>query len=135
MASTAATATSLEMERTTHRSPTSLSAFWIRLISRWMPSPTVPAGWSSEEATMPMKVWCGTVVVVFLSAASLSAAENPLVDAVKSGNRQAIRALLKKPTDVNAVAADGSTALHWAIRADDLETVNLLLRAGADVNI
>ena len=28
--------------------------------------------------------------------------------------------------------ADGTTALHWAVRADDLELVRLLLRAGAN---
>ena len=33
---------------------------------------------------------------------------------------------------MNAAEADGTTGLHWAVRADDLETVRLLLRAGAD---
>ena len=36
--------------------------------------------------------------------------------------------------DVNAVEADGTTALHWAVRQNDLELVDRLLRAGADVN-
>jgi ankyrin repeat protein len=34
-------------------------------------------------------------------------------------------------TDVNAREADGTTALHWAARADDADEVRRLLRAGA----
>ena len=44
-----------------------------------------------------------------------------------------MRALLKQRADVNAAEADGTTALHWAVRADDLETAQLLIRAGANV--
>src|SRR5580700_4927891 len=56
-----------------------------------------------------------------------------VIEAVKAGNRDAVRLLLKGPgTSVNAAEADGTTGLHWAVRADDLETVRLLLRAGAD---
>src|SRR5439155_19395506 len=33
--------------------------------------------------------------------------------------------------DVNAQSSDGTTALHWMVRAEDLETVDILLRAGA----
>jgi ankyrin repeat protein len=36
------------------------------------------------------------------------------------------------PSTVNVPEADGTTALHWAVRAEDLETVELLLRGGAD---
>jgi ankyrin repeat protein len=35
---------------------------------------------------------------------------------------------------VNTPDADGTTALHWAVRADDTATVRVLLRAGALVN-
>jgi len=54
-----------------------------------------------------------------------------LIVAVKTGNRDAVRALLKQSVDVNASDVDGTTALHWAVRADDLEATRLLLRAGA----
>ena len=54
-----------------------------------------------------------------------------LVDAVKAGDRSAIRALLKN-ADVNAAEPDGTTPLHWAVRADDADTVRLLLDAGAN---
>ena len=36
--------------------------------------------------------------------------------------------------DVNAAQVDGTTALHWAARHDDLETAKALIRAGTDVN-
>jgi ankyrin repeat protein len=57
-----------------------------------------------------------------------------LVDAAKNGDKDALRALLQKKADVNAAAADGSTALHWASYRDDLESADLLIRAGAKVN-
>jgi ankyrin repeat protein len=41
--------------------------------------------------------------------------------------------LLQQRTDVNATAIDGTTALHWAVRADDLTTADTLIRAGANV--
>jgi len=58
----------------------------------------------------------------------------PLVEAVKSQNKEAVRALLKQSVDVNAPQADGATALHWAAYWDDQETASLLIRAGAAVN-
>ena len=58
-----------------------------------------------------------------------------LVEAVQAGNREAVRALLQKPAEVNAAEADGTTALHWAVRADDLETgAGCCSRAGAKAN-
>jgi ankyrin repeat protein len=57
-----------------------------------------------------------------------------LVEAAKKGDRDAVRALLRSQPDVNAAAADGTTALHWASYADDLELADLLIRAGARVD-
>ena len=45
-----------------------------------------------------------------------------------------IRALLEKKADVNAPQVDGTTALHWAVQANDLDLVDILLRAGARVS-
>ena len=60
----------------------------------------------------------------------------PLVAAARDHDFAAVAALLKaKPQiDVNQCAADGTTALHWAVYHDDLATVERLLAAGADVN-
>ena len=57
-----------------------------------------------------------------------------LIDAVKSGSTQAVSALLKQKTDVNAAEADGTTALHHAAYANNLELTRMLLRAGANAN-
>jgi ankyrin repeat protein len=43
--------------------------------------------------------------------------------------------LLKQRVDVNAAQPDGTTALHWAAHWNDLATVNLLLRAGANPKV
>ncbi|MGH9648291.1 MAG: ankyrin repeat domain-containing protein, partial [Bryobacteraceae bacterium] len=52
----------------------------------------------------------------------------------KSSDKDAIRSLIQKKTDVNAAEPDGTTALHWAAYRDDLDSVDLLLKAGAKVN-
>jgi ankyrin len=72
---------------------------------------------------------------MLLTAASLVAASSDLADAAMKGNRQAVRSLLQKKADINAPQIDGSTALHWAVRLDDLETAELLIRAGANVSV
>src|SRR5258706_390215 len=74
------------------------------------------------------------IIVASVLVASLAAASGTtLIDAVKAGNRAAVRTLATKTT-VNATEADGMTALHWAARADDAETVQFLIRAGANVS-
>src|SRR5215469_1616046 len=71
---------------------------------------------------------------LLLSAVSLAAAGSAdLPDAVMNGNKAAVRSLLLKKADVNAAQVDGTTALHWAVRGDDLETADLLIKAGANV--
>jgi ankyrin repeat protein len=60
-------------------------------------------------------------------------AASSLIDAVKAGDAQTIRTLLKQRPDINAIEPDGMTALHWAVRNDDVESTQLLIRAGANV--
>jgi ankyrin repeat protein len=57
-----------------------------------------------------------------------------LVDAAKNRNHEAVRSLLQQHVDVNTAQADGATALAWATHWDDMETADLLIRAGANVN-
>ena len=52
----------------------------------------------------------------------------------RRSDKEAVRSLIQKKADVNAAEPDGSTALHWASYRDDLESADLLLRAGAKVN-
>jgi ankyrin repeat protein len=73
-------------------------------------------------------------LALLLSAQSFAAASSDIADAAMNRNKDAVRALLQKKVDVNAAQVDGTTALHWAVRADDLETADLLIRAGANVS-
>jgi uncharacterized protein len=68
-----------------------------------------------------------------LALTLLLAVAPPLVDAVKTGDTAAARALLRQHVNVNVPEADGTTALHWAVRQDDLALADQLIRAGADV--
>lgn len=87
---------------------------------------------SSGTANRARAAWL--TALLLLSLLSAGGSEMRLVDAVKSGDRAAVRALLKNHADANAPEADGTTPLEWAVRADDLETARLLLRAGANAN-
>ena len=76
----------------------------------------------------------GCCVIALLSVANLCAAGSELADAAMRGNKDAVRSLLQRKVNVNAPQIDGTTALHWAVRADDLEMADVLLRAGANVS-
>jgi ankyrin repeat protein len=54
-----------------------------------------------------------------------------LIEAAKSGERTTAVALLAKGADPNGRSADGTTALHWAVRNNDATLVDRLLRAKA----
>ncbi len=84
---------------------------------------------------MYMRRMLGCCVAVLLPAASLlSAPASDLADAAMKGNKEAVRSLLQRKADVNAPQIDGTTALDWAVRGDDLEMAELLIRAGANVS-
>ena len=76
----------------------------------------------------------GWVMASLLSVASLSAADLRLVEAAKNRDRAAVRSLLEQKVDVNAAQPDGATALAWAAHWNELETADLLIRAGTTVN-
>ena len=81
---------------------------------------------------MKRLVGASALVAAAVLAISLHAASSSrLSTAIQAGNKEAVRALLKDPAEVNASEADGTTPLHWAVRTDDLETTTLLLKAGA----
>jgi ankyrin repeat protein len=81
-----------------------------------------------------------TTIAIALAAATLGCAADlardpSLVEAVKEGNRAIAVAMIEKKVNVNAPAADGSTALLWAAHNGDAELVDRLLKAGADVKV
>jgi ankyrin repeat protein len=57
-----------------------------------------------------------------------------IVDAVRRGDKDALRTLIQRGANVNEAEADGATALHWAAYRDDLQSADALLKAGAKPN-
>jgi len=72
--------------------------------------------------------------VLVLAPSSASAATSPLADAAMKGDKNAVRTLLQRSADVNTPQVDGTTALHWVVRADDLDLADALITAGAKVS-
>jgi len=79
-----------------------------------------------------MRRWRWFVPVMAMLSIGAAGAP-PLVQAIKDGNANEVRALLNQRTDVNAAEVDGTTALHWAAHFDNLTAADLLIKAGASV--
>jgi uncharacterized protein len=74
-------------------------------------------------------------LAALMAAASFAgtSGESRLADAAMNQDEQSVRSLLKLHADVNAPQADGTTALHWAARWDEVAMADLLIGAGANV--
>ena len=75
------------------------------------------------------------LVIALLGAwpAAAADANTRLADAARARDMALVRRLLQQPgIDVNAPGQDGTPALHWAVRVNDVETAAALIRAGAD---
>jgi ankyrin repeat protein len=77
-----------------------------------------------------MKMRRGWLLAALCGVAVAQAAE--LARAAEQRDFARVRALLEQKADVNAAQADGTTALHWAVHWNDVDTVQRLLRAGAN---
>jgi ankyrin repeat protein len=71
--------------------------------------------------------------LALLLALPLTAAASAFVDAARAADRAAVIRMLEQGAEVGATAADGATALHWAVYHDDADLVKRLIEAGADV--
>ena len=69
-----------------------------------------------------------------LCAAMASASDAPVARAAREGDRATLASLLAGKANVNTPEVDGTTALHWAVRSDNLDLVKALLKAGANAN-
>jgi ankyrin repeat protein len=75
----------------------------------------------------------GVAMLAGLAVAGAHAAGLPrLVAAAKAGDHAEAIAVLNEKPDVTAAEPDGTTALHWAARHDDLELAKRLLAHGAN---
>jgi ankyrin repeat protein len=75
----------------------------------------------------------GCCLLVLATASGAAAAGSEVADAAMKQNREAVRSLIQRKANVNTPQVDGTTALHWAVRADDMEMTDVLIRAGARV--
>src|SRR5215218_7018604 len=92
-----------------------------------------------RDAMVDRRVCAGTLFalasnLLLVVAAPAAGADLRLVDAARNQDAAQVRTLLDRHFDVNVRSEDGSTALLWAAHWNDLQTAELLLRAGADVN-
>jgi len=83
---------------------------------------------------MPAQLWCLPILGVASVSLWSATPEPEIVRAAKSGDTQSIERLIASKGDINAAQPDGTTALHWAVRATNLALANHLIRAGANVN-
>jgi uncharacterized protein len=93
---------------------------------------TAPEPWRTSN----VRALLMTFALTWLVAATALAAETTskdlrLVEAAKARNSAAAVALLSKRIDPNIPEPDGTTALHWAVRFDEVALVERLLKAGA----
>src|SRR5437868_5371344 len=68
------------------------------------------------------------------AAPATAVPDRRLAEAARKEDTPAIRTLLRQKADVNGTLIDGSTALHWVVQAEDVDTVDLLLQSGASAN-
>jgi len=73
--------------------------------------------------------------IAALIATAVTAQGASLSDAVRRGDLDGVRAMLRKRIDVNSTEPDGSTPLIWAVEANNLDLTQLLLKAGAKPSI
>jgi len=82
---------------------------------------------------MSLVIRRSVLALLLLASFESAAADLRLIDAARTSNSAAVQALLRQRVDVNASEPDGTTALHWAARLEDLQTAELLIRSGANV--
>ena len=88
---------------------------------------------------MQHRRWLASLtLLLFAGGGALAAAaerDARLPELARSGDRAGVASLLAaSDVDVDSPGVDGTTALHWAAYANDVELAGLLLDAGADPN-
>jgi len=78
----------------------------------------------------------GVAFLLLATGASDAADKDTRVaDAAMRRDAAAVRALVEQKADVNVPGQDGTPALHWAVRVNDVPMARLLLEAGARASL
>src|SRR4051812_13101031 len=83
---------------------------------------------------MVIKLAAFAVVGLVVGSGIAAAEDLRLLDAIRRHDKPGVQSLVRQHVDVNTAQPDGATALHWAVHWEDVETTDLLIRAGARVN-
>jgi len=90
----------------------------------------------SDQSNRQGILWAFSATLLMVAGAAAAPEDLRLVNAAKDQDLQQVRTLLsgRGRPDVNVRSEDGSTALLWAAHWNNLQTAELLVRAGADAN-
>ena len=77
---------------------------------------------------------CMTGLLVGAAPVAGQREASSLIDAVRNASPTVVARLLDAGADANATEPDGTTALHWTVRGNDLASTRRLIDAGAAVN-
>jgi uncharacterized protein len=94
-------------------------------------TPLMTCARSGSADAVPMLVEYGAVV----NAKEPTQNQTALMWAAAERHPDVVKALIEAHADLKAHSKQGFTAIHFAARVGDLESVKLLLAAGVDVNI
>jgi uncharacterized protein len=75
------------------------------------------------------------ILASFMAVIGAAGLDSTLPEAAMRRDMATVRSLLAQKVDVNAPGKDGTPALHWVVRVDDIDTAKLLIKAGADVKL
>ena len=82
-----------------------------------------------------MRILTGAFLICFSWATAGAASDFRLANAAMDGNLEKVRSLLRQNVDLNAAQNDGMTALHWAVYKADINIAQILILAGADLQV
>ena len=94
----------------------------------------VAVGGAKRLVRSEAKLGVAAMLALTLPLGPGTAAAGALLDAVRNGALAEVRALLRQDADANEAQPDGTTALHFAVHRNDVETATLLIEAGASVD-
>ena len=83
---------------------------------------------------LKMRIKYTILIVIATSLAGCNLGKEPIYHLAMGDNISEIQSRLNAGADINEKNSDGETALHYAIKYGNINTINYLLENGADVN-